>query len=49
MRNHDEERLAAAQNEYDILKQLDHKSIVSVVDFFVTDRETYMVLEYIDG
>lgn len=49
MRNHDEERMLAAKNEYEILEILDHKSIVKVTDFFVTDREIYTVMEYIDG
>jgi len=49
MRKFDEERLLAAQNEYDLLKKVKHKNIVKVKEFFPTDRELYTVMEYIDG
>jgi serine/threonine protein kinase len=49
MRNLDEERQMAAQNEYDILKMLSHKNIVQVKKFYITDIETYNVMEYVDG
>ena len=49
MRNLDEERQMAAQNEYDILKRLDHENIVKVKKFYITDMETYNVMELVEG
>ncbi len=37
------------ENEARILKQLDHPQIVKLVDFFVEDHRSYLVLEHIDG
>ncbi|MBZ0187284.1 MAG: protein kinase [Candidatus Obscuribacterales bacterium] len=37
------------ENEARILKQLDHLQIVSLLDFFVEDHRSYLVLEHIDG
>ena len=49
MRNHDEERILAAKNEFDLLKSLRHPNIVRVKEFFVTVKEIYMVMELVDG
>jgi serine/threonine protein kinase len=38
MRNLDEERVAAAKNEFDLLKSLKHSNIVKVEEFFVTPK-----------
>lgn len=37
------------ENEGRILKQLDHDQIVKLLDFFVEDHRTYLVLEHIEG
>jgi len=37
------------ENEARILKQLDHQQIVQLIDFFVEDHRSYLVLEHIDG
>lgn len=37
------------ENEARILKHLDHSQIVKLVDFFVEDHRSYLVLEHIDG
>jgi|GEM_PF-557192 Serine/threonine protein kinase len=37
------------ENEARILKHLDHTQIVKLVDFFVEDHRSYLVLEHIDG
>ena len=39
----------AAKNEYNILQKLDHKNIVRVKDFIITDVEIFMIMEYIKG
>ena len=49
MRNSDEEKLMAAQNEFNILKNLKHKNIVEVYDFIVTEREIYTIMELVEG
>lgn len=49
MRNSDEEKMMAAQNEYNILKHLKHKNIVEVYDFIVTEREIYTIMELVEG
>ena len=49
MRNLDEERVLAAENEYNILKRLQHKNIVQTIDFFITDMEIYNVMELVKG
>jgi serine/threonine protein kinase len=49
MRNHDEERLLAAQNEYDLLKKITHEHVVKVKEFYPTEREIFTVMELIDG
>ena len=49
MRNHDEERLLAAKNEYDLLKKIKHEHVVKVKSFYPTEREIYTVMEYIEG
>ena len=49
MRNHDEERILAAKNEFDLLKSLRHSNIVRVKEFFVTSREIYMIMELVVG
>ena len=49
MRNLDEERVLAAQNEFELLKSLRHPNIVRVKEFFVTVKEIYMVMELING
>ena len=49
MRNHDEERLLAAKNEYDLLKRVTHEHVVKVKKFYPTEREIYTVMELIDG
>ena len=37
------------ENEARILKQLDHDQIVKLLDFFVEDHRSYLVLEHIEG
>lgn len=37
------------EREAKILKQLDHRQIVKLIDFFVEDHRGYLVLEHIDG
>lgn len=49
MRNLDEERVLAAQNEFDLLKSLKHPHIVKVKEFFVTSKQIYMVMELVEG
>lgn len=51
MRTDDEERLQAAQIEYDIQKELKHPYIIEVKDmFFDNIRNTmHTVMEYIEG
>jgi serine/threonine protein kinase len=38
MRNLDEERVNAARNEFDMLKNLKHPNIVKVKEFYVTHK-----------
>ena len=49
MRHLDEERLLAAQNEFNILTQLHHKHIVEVKEFIITDMELFTVMELVKG
>jgi serine/threonine protein kinase len=49
MRNNDEERVMAAQNEFDLLESIRHDNIVKVKEFFVTPKEIYMIMELING
>lgn len=49
MRNLDEERVNAARNEFDMLKSLRQPHIVSVEEFFVTQKSIYMIMELVDG
>ncbi|CDW82279.1 protein kinase domain containing protein [Stylonychia lemnae] len=49
MRNLDEERVAAAKNEFDLLKSLKHSNIVKVQEFFVTHKQIYMIMERVEG
>lgn len=49
MRNLDEERVNAARNEFEMLKNLEHPYIVKVKEFFVTHKQIYMIMELIDG
>lgn len=37
------------ENEARILKHLDHDQIVKLIDFFVEDHRSYLVLEHIEG
>ncbi len=37
------------ENEAKLLRQLEHEQIVKLLDFFVEDHRTYLVLEHIDG
>ena len=37
------------ENEARLLRQIDHPQIVKLIDFFVEDHRTYLVLEHIDG
>lgn len=37
------------ENEARLLRQIDHPQIVKLLDFFVEDHRTYLVLELIDG
>jgi serine/threonine protein kinase len=49
MRNLDDERVLAGKNEYELLLRLDHPNIIKVKEFFVTDREIFMIMELIKG
>jgi serine/threonine protein kinase len=49
MRNLDEERVMAAKNEFSLLEKLNHPHIVNVREFFVTNKQIYMIMEYIEG
>ncbi len=37
------------ENEARLLKDLDHEQIVKLIEFFVEDHRSYLVLEHIDG
>ncbi len=41
--------LRSFENEARILQQLDHRQVVSLLEFFVEDQRGYLVLEYIQG
>lgn len=50
-RTDDEEKLGAAEHEFNLLKILDHPNIVRVEDIFI-DRArntTFTIMEYIEG
>lgn len=51
MRTDDEEKLMAAQNEYNIQKDLKHSNLIEVKEiFFENLRNTiYTVMEFIEG
>jgi serine/threonine protein kinase len=49
MRNLDDERVLAGKNEFELLKRLDHPNIIKVKEFFVTEREIFMIMELIKG
>jgi serine/threonine protein kinase len=49
MKNYDEERVAAAKNEFDLLKSFKHPNIVRVKEIFVTVKDIYMVMELVKG
>lgn len=41
--------LSKLQREADILQQIEHESIVRLIDMFVEDHRGYLVLEYVEG
>lgn len=41
--------LKSFENEARILKTLDHRNVVKLLDFFVADQRAYLVLEFVDG
>jgi|AGTN01.2.fsa_nt_gi Serine/threonine protein kinase len=43
------EVLESFENEARLLRQLDHRQVVKLVDFFVEDHRAYLVLEHIEG
>jgi serine/threonine protein kinase len=45
MKNYDEERVAAAKNEFDLLKSFKHPNIVRVKEIFVTVKDIYILLK----
>ncbi len=48
-RNVRRQALERFENEAAMLKRLEHKQIVKLLDFFVEDHRGYLVLEHIDG
>ena len=49
MKNYDEERVLAAENEFNLLLAVNHPNIVSVKEILKTEKEIYMVMEFIKG
>lgn len=51
MREDDEEKLLAAQKEYDITKKLNHPNIVKSHEIFINQqrKEVHLIMEMIDG
>ena len=51
MRTDDEEKMKAAQLEFDLLKNLDHPNIVKTEDLFIdkSRNTSFTIMEYING
>lgn len=49
MRTDDDEKVAAAKMEFELLLKLKHDHIVKVHEIFVTPSIIYMVMEYVEG
>lgn len=49
MRTNDDEKILAAKNEFELLKELDHPNIIKVIDFFITKQNLYMVMDKVKG
>jgi serine/threonine protein kinase len=49
MRSDDEEKIIAAQKEFDLMKQLDHPNVVKVADIIIVPGTVNIIMEFIDG
>lgn len=45
----EDERLDELKNEMELLKKLNHKSLLQILDFFSEEGTTYLVMEYVQG
>lgn len=49
IKNFDEERVVFTRKEFEMLKNLNHKHIIKVHEFYVNSREIHMVMELVKG